>query len=364
VTDHRDDIDVIDSIQADDDAPTVWRKLGEGHVLRNLYPDGQRPLEPDIGLVDELVRTLDARLPLGVVMSVCVEAATALPLLLETARHSPVAAELGDAVARGQRLASVATTDVGLAGSALDAMNTSLTHEDDGGSVLRGAKEWITGALHASHIIVLTKDRPERGILGFSWSLVPVERDGMTRWPSTTSFPGSGLGDMSFDDVAIATDEIIGRRGRGLLDLALLVANERLVMSIWARALGRRVLVDTIEYLAGRSTGHAKLWDNPAIRARVAECVVDWRQLDALCRNEVVSPGDPRSRMVLKVAAAGTVRRIVGTCTDLRGAEPLRDGGLAELGAEAAMFGILGGTSGALLAGIADAATELLADRT
>ncbi|XVV01037.1 hypothetical protein ACQPW3_26915 [Actinosynnema sp. CA-248983] len=64
--------------------------------------------------------------------------------------------------------------------------------------------------------------------------------------------------------------------------------------------------------------------------------------------------------MVVKVAVAESVDRVLAVCAELVGAESFADGGVAGLRAEAAMFGIAGGASGALLAGIADHADELL----
>ena len=66
---------VADAIDGATDPRTVWRRLGEAGVIAEL-----RPAECPQGL-DDLLAELDARLPLGVVLSVCVQVALALPLL-------------------------------------------------------------------------------------------------------------------------------------------------------------------------------------------------------------------------------------------------------------------------------------------
>jgi hypothetical protein len=67
--------------------------------------------------------------------------------------------------------------------------------------------------------------------------------------------------------------------------------------------------------------------------------------------------------MALKAAVGASVEQILGECADLRGADAFRDGGEASLRAEAAMFRVAGGATGAMLAGIADHADTLLRAR-
>jgi citronellyl-CoA dehydrogenase len=64
--------------------------------------------------------------------------------------------------------------------------------------------------------------------------------------------------------------------------------------------------------------------------------------------------------MVLKASIAESLEHVLGECARLLGAEAFVDDGLAQLRSEAGMFGIAGGASGAMLAGIADHAEDLL----
>jgi hypothetical protein len=66
--------------------------------------------------------------------------------------------------------------------------------------------------------------------------------------------------------------------------------------------------------------------------------------------------------MVLKAAVAQGTDQILGECLQLSGADAFRPGGVAELRTQAAMFGIAGGAEGAMLAGVAGYADELLAE--
>jgi citronellyl-CoA dehydrogenase len=57
---------------------------------------------------------------------------------------------------------------------------------------------------------------------------------------------------------------------------------------------------------------------------------------------------------------AESLDAVLGDCAQLVGADAFAPGGLAQLRAEAGMFAIAGGARGAMLAGIADHATDLL----
>jgi acyl-CoA dehydrogenase len=99
------------------------------------------------------------------------------------------------------------------------------------------------------------------------------------------------------------------------------------------------------------------LWDNEAIRARFARCLVELRRMQALTADSVLSS------MLLKAATAQSLDLVLTECVQLQGAEAFRAGGPAELLAGAAMFGVAGGATGAMLAGVAEHATDLLGIR-
>src|SRR6185437_15004396 len=65
----------------------IWSALGRADLLRRLYPPDTPTHRPDPQLLRELVRAIDAVYPPGVVLGVCVPAASALPLLGEASRR-------------------------------------------------------------------------------------------------------------------------------------------------------------------------------------------------------------------------------------------------------------------------------------
>jgi alkylation response protein AidB-like acyl-CoA dehydrogenase len=345
---------------AGSDARALWLSLGSAGVLRSLQRESAQSLWIDPAGLAELLAELDARYPPGPVLSVCVQVATVIPLLRSCAPVSPRAGLLLERMLRGEAMVALAATDAGLSGSALLDLRTEVLDTADGVSV-HGGKEWISNAGHCDEALVLARCRPARHFTSYSWVLVPADHPDVSfRAAAEGLLAGSGLGHLSFEDVRLERDRVIGRPGRALAELTRQLGAERLAGALWARTLCRRVLLDTHRHLRARSTGTGVLWDNAAVRERFARCLVELCQLDALCRAGCSTPITVAQGMALKASFAVVADRILGECLNLRGAGAFADDGLARMREQYAMFAIAGGTTATMLAGIADHAEEML----
>ncbi|CAM3727679.1 acyl-CoA dehydrogenase family protein [Kibdelosporangium persicum] len=331
------------------DRRSLWRNLGESGVLRQVCGRS----EVDERLLGTLLAELDARAAMSDVLAVCVQVATVIPLLHGMADDSGLVRALLADMLNGKAIVALAATDAEVSGSALMDIRTTVKSTQDS-AVLDGGKEWITNALDADYALVLARHRQARHVTSFRWALVPMDRPGVSSRPSGSAFPA--VGHLRFDNVPLGGEHLVGRPGRALAEFARQIGTERLAGALWARALTRRVLVGTYAFLTTRSTGDGVVWDNAAVRDRFARGVLEWRRLAVLCRR----PATTADGMVLKAACGQSVDRILGECVGLQGAAAFRDGGVASVRDQAAMFGIAGGATGTMLAGIADHAEELL----
>ena len=331
------------------DARAVWAALGEAGVIAEVA-DGARAVPPDVRPLGDLLGWLDTWVPAGVILSVCVQIATVVPLLRRLGAH-----EVLRAAEEGRTTIALAVTDRS-PGSDVLAAETRLGAAGKAPARLTGHKRWITNALTADHLLVLARHDDRRHFTSFSWALVPADRPGVSVRPRAPElFPGAGLGDVVLDDVELAPEHLVGRRGRALADFAAHVTTERVASALWARAFARRVLLLTRARLRGPR------WENPAIRARFARCLVQWGALDALCGEQL---GDSHAYASLVKAYSGTaLPEIVRECASLLGADALDDEtGMVSALSQAQIFDIAGGATGVLLDTVADHAGDLLGE--
>lgn len=351
----------IDAVTgAADEGRAVWQALGRAGLLADLFGPATGP-GPRLDRIEDLLTVLDARFGVGTVLSVCVQVASALPILRAAADTGP-AAKAYEAALRGDAMLALAVTDTGAAGSDLLAMGTTAALSADT-IALEGGKSWITNACTADYALVLARHRPQQHFTSFLWALVPGDAPGVSAERAGSRFAGAGLGHLRLDGVRLGRDHLLGAPGRGLPTFARHVATERIAGAFWARAMCRRVLADTHGWLDRRIVGGRPLWHNDAVRERFARCLVELRRIDAMCAQHVATAHTPDallSSMLLKASTAHSLDLVLTECVALRGADAYQPGGLADLRAETAMFGIAGGATGAMLAGIADHATSLV----
>jgi acyl-CoA dehydrogenase len=112
-------------------------------------------------------------------------------------------------VATGDALAALGLTEP-VAGSDLKAVTTELVDDGSGGLRLRGAKSFISNGNAAAFFSVLARDGD-----GHSMVLVPAESAGLTISATPEIIAPHVLAELTFDDVAVEPDAILGTRGKG-----------------------------------------------------------------------------------------------------------------------------------------------------
>ncbi|WP_329363023.1 acyl-CoA dehydrogenase [Streptomyces sp. NBC_00669] len=323
----------------------LLKEFADAGEFRRLYPH-PAPGRLDPVVLRELLAAADAEGALGPVLSLCVHLASAVPLLAAGSRSKTTAACL-EAALRGERLVALAATDEG-AGSDLAALTTTVRTRPDG-LVVDGTKRWVTSATTAGDALVLARRSPGRHFTNFTWVLVPLDAPGVTAEPADTElFAGSGVGHLRFSDVRLTTDHLVGRQGRGMAAFAQHIAVERLASAGWAIDLCRRIIADTDRRLGSRIVEDTALRRRSGVRQRLAECAVRVAGLHALwtqLRDRIADERDGTAAALLKAASGATVDHVLAECARLQGADGFARGGAQALRAEAAIFGIGGGTT-------------------
>ncbi|MFF8873288.1 acyl-CoA dehydrogenase family protein [Streptomyces massasporeus] len=340
----------------------VWAALGRAGRLARAYRGGdvRDGVDPD-GLAD-LLAAIDARWSVPATLSASVQLATALPVL--ATGGGAVVERCLHRTLNGRATLALAATDT-TAGTDLTALRTEVTVEENAVTVT-GRKEWITNTTTAESFLVLARHRPGRHFAHFTWILVPADTPGVMVRPAPSGlYAGAGTGHVSFDGVRLDLGHVVGRVGLGLPLFARHIAVERLAGALWGVALCRRVLADTRHRLTHRAHGEGTLWSLGHVRQRFAACLVRVQELRALADRwapEVAQRHDLPAAAALKAAAGATVPYVLAECAQLWGAAGFADGGIQEIRAQAALFGIGGGATEVVLDTVADSAERLLDD--
>ena len=138
-------------------------------------------------------------------------------------------------------------------GSDLQGIKTRAVKQGDH-YVLNGSKTFITNGINSDLVIVVAQTDPEKGALGFS--LLVVER-GMEGFERGRHLDKIGLdaqdtAELSFTDVKVPVENLLGEEGKGFIYLMENLPQERIWIAIMAVAAMEAVLEETVQYTKER----------------------------------------------------------------------------------------------------------------
>lgn len=253
----------------------------------------------------------------------------------------------------GEEMWALAMTEPG-AGSDLAGMRTTAKKDGDE-YVLNGAKTFITGGVHADRVIVAARTSP------------PQENDrrfGISLFAVDTHSPGYSIGrkldklglktsdtaELSFVDVRIPAEDLLGEENKGFGYLGHNLASER-----WGIAYGAYAQADAALRFAQAYTEQRTVFGQPvshfqntkfelaACKAEVdaAQAVAD-RSLEALDAGELT----PAEAASAKLFCTEVAHRVIDRCLQLHGGYGfINEYPIARLYADNRVNRIYGGTS-------------------
>jgi acyl-CoA dehydrogenase len=151
---------------------------------------------------------------------------------------------------RGESIGALGITEPD-AGSDVAGIKTHAKRVD-GGYVVNGSKTFITNGVRADFIVTAVKTTPDGGHQGLSFLVIEKGMDGFTvsRKLEKLGWHASDTAELSFEDVFVPEQNLLGEENRGFY---LIMANfqwERLGMSLGA--------VGKMEHLLERALAYAK----------------------------------------------------------------------------------------------------------
>ncbi|HEV7851352.1 MAG TPA: acyl-CoA dehydrogenase family protein [Mycobacterium sp.] len=250
----------------------------------------------------------------------------------------------------GEMITAIAMTEPG-AGSDLLGINTRAVPDGDGW-VLNGSKTFITNGIHADLVIVVAQTSREKNPLGFS--LLVVER-GMEGFERGRKLDKIGMvaqdtAELSFEDVRVPRENLLGKVGKGFFYLMQNLPQERLSIALMSAAAMESSLKLTLDYTSqrkafGQSIGSFQY--NRILLAELAtEATVVRVLIDEFIRLHLEEKLTAEQAAMAKWYATESYVRLVDRCVQLHGGYGyMREYPIARAYLDARVQTIYGGTT-------------------
>jgi acyl-CoA dehydrogenase len=330
----------------------MWTRMGELGLLGVEYDEKYGGAGADL-LTSAILHEECARSRSGsFAMAVGVHCDMASPHLYWTGSEALKARYL-PGICRGETVTAIAVTEPG-GGSDVAAIRTRAERDGDH-YVINGSKMFITNGATADVYFVAARvgtaaaDKRHQGI-----SMFLVERDtpGFTvsRTLDKMGMRASDTAELSFQDVRVPAEHLLGREGVGFYEVMRVFQRERLVAGLHCVAMSDRALEDTIGYVKERHAFGAPLADKQVIRHKVADLatmVEAGRALTyAACQKFATGEDAVREISMVKLFTAEMVNRVAYDCVQLHGGYGyMREYAVERFARDARLMTIGGGTS-------------------
>ncbi|MCX5402090.1 acyl-CoA dehydrogenase family protein [Streptomyces sp. NBC_00102] len=223
----------------------------------------------------------------------------------------------------GDIITAIAMTEPG-AGSDLQGIRTTATDQGDH-YLLNGAKTFISNGVLADLVIVVARTTPEGGSGGQSLLVVERGTAGFERGRNLDKIgqKAQDTAELSFTDVRVPKENLLGEENRAFVHLVENLAQERLAIAVGAAAGAERILEVTTRYVKEREAFGRPLARLQHIRFEIAEmateAAVTRTFLDACVLEHSQGRLDAVHASMAKWWATELQKRTVDRCLQLHG---------------------------------------------
>ncbi|MFF0451660.1 acyl-CoA dehydrogenase family protein [Streptomyces sp. NPDC004609] len=331
----------------------VFRKLGALGVMGFGIPEeyggpGDISYKYQVVIAEECARAAVALGHYGVSTGIV------LPYLLNLANEEQKRRWL-PGIATGDIMLCVAMTEPGT-GSDLAGIRTAARLSEDGRHyLLNGSKTFITGARNSELCVVAARTSPataEDRRAGLSLLVVPTDSEGFAlgRKLEKIGLRSSDTNEISFTDVKVPAENLLGEEGKGFSYLGHNLARERLQIGVGAAATATAAIRFATEYTQQRTVFGKPVASFQNSKFVLAECATEVEALQALVDKAIeiedaheLTPADAARVKLFGTEVAG---RVIDKCLQLHGGYGyMLEYPIARLYADTRVNRIYGGTS-------------------
>ena len=175
----------------------------------------------------------------------------------------------------GDIITAIAMTEPG-AGSDLQGIRTTAVDKGDH-YVLNGSKTFISNGILSDLVIVVARTNPEAGAHGISLLVVERGMEGFTRGRNLEKLglKAQDTAELSFDNVLVPKENLLGEEGQGFIYLMQNLPQERISIATIAVAAIEHVLDLTLDYAKTREAFGKPIGKFQNTRFEIAEMATE-----------------------------------------------------------------------------------------
>ncbi len=223
----------------------------------------------------------------------------------------------------GDIITAIAMTEPG-AGSDLQGIRTTAVDQGDH-YLLNGSKTFISNGINSDLVIVVARTNPDAGHQGIS--LLVVER-GMEGFERGRNLDKIGLhaqdtAELSFTDVRVPKQNLLGEEGSGFISLMMNLPQERLIIAAQAAAACDHLVEICLDYAKTRQAFGKPIGKFQNTRFLIAEMATEARVtrvfVDDCIRKHLAGELDATGASMAKWWATELQNKLVGQAVQLHG---------------------------------------------
>jgi len=252
----------------------VFSRMGELGFLGLTYPEeyggGGGDYLCNIVLAEEMTRCGCA----GLAMGVAVQTDMAVPPVYKFGTEDQKQRYLVPAI-KGEKIFCLGITEPD-AGS--DVQNISTTAKKvDGGWEISGRKIFITNGRRAHVMTLVAKTDRDAGHGGHSLFIIDTDTQGykVERVLDKVGMRASDTGEISFTDMFVPEDALLGKEGEGFYNISWELQGERLIGAAGSIMGARRTFEAALAYAKERETFGKPIGKHQAIRHALADMATE-----------------------------------------------------------------------------------------
>jgi acyl-CoA dehydrogenase len=255
----------------------------------------------------------------------------------------------------GEIMFAIAMTEPGTGSDLAGIKTTAKLSEDGTHYVLNGAKTFITGGVHADRVIVCARTAPPKADdrrFGISLLVVDTKSEGyrVGRKLDKLGLRTSDTAELSFTDVKVPAEDLLGEENQGFAYLGQNLPQERLGIAIGAYAQAKAAVRFAHQYVAERTVFGKPVAAFQNTKFELASCKSEVDALEAVVDRALQAHDDGEltaaEAAAAKLFCTETAARVIDRCLQLHGGYGyINEYPIARLYADNRVQRIYGGTS-------------------